>query len=135
MRYSKTRKFFVAYFIALTLFIGWAARAQTEPAEIKTITIKNAQISGISDNLVTVVYTEGKRKVYDPVILTAETQIYSGKKLVTAKNLRLKQYLTIIGTKQDYEITAQKINIGWIAPVKTVVKAKIPVKSALKKTK
>lgn len=135
MRYPKTRKIFVAYFIALTLFTGWAAKAQTEPAEIKTVTLKNTQISGISDNVVTVVYTEGKRKVYDPIILTAETQIYSGKKLVTAKNLRLKQYLTIIGTKQDYEITAQKINIGWVAPKKAVVKTKIPVKPALSKAK
>jgi regulatory protein YycI of two-component signal transduction system YycFG len=135
MRYPKTKKIFVAYFIALALFMGWAANAQTEPVETKIVTIKNAQISGINDNIVTVVYTEGKRKVYDPIILTTETQIYSGKKLVTAKNLRLKQYLTITGIKQGFEITAQKINIGWIASIKTTAKAKIPVNSAIKKTK
>jgi hypothetical protein len=135
MQYSRVKKLFAVSFIALTLFIGWGVGAQTESIEVKTITIKNAQISGISDNIVTVVYTEGKRKVYDPIALTAETKIYSGKKLVTVKSLRLKQYLTIIGTRQDYEIIAQKINIGWVAPAKTVVKTKIPVKSTLKQTK
>jgi hypothetical protein len=135
MQYSRVKKIFSASFIALTLFIGWGVGAQTESIEVKTVTIKNAQISGISDNVVTVVYTEGRRKVYDPITLTAETKIYSGKKLVTAKSLRLKQYLTITGTKQGYEIISQKISIGWIAPVKATVKTKIPVKSALKQTK
>ena len=111
--------------------------------EIKPIIIKRAQISGLSDEVVTVVYTEGKRKVYDPILVTPETEIWWGKKTVTPASLRRLNYIKVTGNRQNEIITAQRIDILTGAPVikpvvvkKPVVKkpaVKAPAKAVVKK--
>ncbi|MBI5466129.1 MAG: hypothetical protein HY974_02485 [Candidatus Kerfeldbacteria bacterium] len=123
------------------LGLAWplAAQENTSPQpEIRSIIIKRAQISGLSDEVVTVVYTEGKRKVYDPVLITPETEIWWGKKTVTPASLRRLHYIKVTGGRQNEIIIAQRIDILTAAPVvkKTAVKqptAKIPAKAIVKK--
>jgi len=129
---------FLSTLVLITCFgLAIAATAQEtseQPAvSAPPITIKRAQISGLSDEVVTVVYTEGKRKVYDPVLVTPETEIWWGKKTVSPASLRRSQYLKVVGSRQNETIVAQRIDILTSAPV---VKAapKPTVKAALKST-
>jgi len=131
------KKFLVITFSLTCLILGnfLPASAQIyEVVELPTFTIKNAQISGISGDVVTITYYEGKRKVYDPVIVNPETQILSGTKQVTIKNLKVKQYLTVSGTKQQEQLIASRITVGYAkakvtkTPVKKVTAPKTVVK-------
>ena len=128
--------------VNLLALLGWGGAAQAQTANLnwpasaflndtsaptltsKPIVVPRGQISGLSGPVVTIIHPEGKRKVYDPVMLGDQTQIWLGKKQVTTKNLRLKQYLKITGFKDGDVITAERIDIlsGVPVPVKPVKK-------------
>lgn len=92
-------------------------------------TIAKAQISGISGDVVTIVYTSGKRKVYDPIMVNPDTKILAGTKPITTKNLKVRQYIYVTGFKDGDVIQGYEINtvLKKIVP-KPVVKKVVPVK-------
>jgi len=100
----------------------------TVPPTGTPIVVARAQITGLSGPVVTVIHPEGRRQVYDPIILADQTQIWLGKLLVASKNLRLKQYVKITGFKDGDIITADRIDIitgsTKVPPKKVVPKVK-----------
>jgi len=54
---------------------------------------------------------------------------------VTVKSLKLKQYLTVYGVRQEEQLIAQRINIGYVKAVvvKPPVKKVTPPKTVVKK--
>ncbi len=126
MKYFRTQFIISTSLLALAT-IGIAARAQeptpasptntpalgyVDPAPTGApIVVARAQITGLSGPVVTVSHLEGKRRVYDPVILQDQTKIWLGKRQATTKNLRLRQYVRVAGFKDGDVITAERIDI------------------------
>ena len=101
--------------------------AEPLPVVIKApanFTVAKAQISGISGEVVTIVYTSGKKKVYDPIMINPDTKVLAGTKPITVKNLKVRQYIYVTGYQNGEIIQGYEIN--------TVLK-KIPPKPATKK--
>ncbi len=76
-----------------------------------TVVVPRGKVTGISGQIVTIIHPEGKRQVDDPVLVDDQTQIWLGKKQVSAKSLRLKQYLKVTGVREGDIITAARIDI------------------------
>jgi hypothetical protein len=84
-----------------------------------SVVVSRGKVNGISNDIVTVLHMEAGRQVEDPVLISEQTQIWLGKKLVTLKNIRLRQYLRVSGVKEGELIVASRIDILSGAAVST----------------
>lgn len=120
--------------ITLFLLVGIAATpilavAQTPTSTaLKPLTIARAQITGVSGDIITIAYTEGRRKVYDPVQLTEGSQVWYGKKNIETGKLKIKQYIKVRGVRKGDTIEVLRIDLLSTLPV-----AKAPAKKSVVK--
>ncbi len=111
--------------IALSLTAGPLRAEETVAAPV--VTIHSAQVSGVSENVVTITYHEGKRKVYDPVMIAEGTVVLRQGKPVPFGTIRVRQYVNLKAVRQGDSFLARELTILGGAPTPKP-KAKVSVK-------
>ncbi len=74
---------------------------------------RNAYVSGVSANIITVVVaTKQRRKSYEPVMITPTTKILRGSKPATLGDIKIRQYVSVRGYRNGDIVNADEFVIG-----------------------